>query len=640
MTADEQRETRRRGAWLRAAFVRHRFALTFLAVAATTLFLAPLIRGDVFSLRDHFDYFQPLRWFTSQELRAGRLPLWNPYNASGEPWLANPQTGVFYPPAWLFLVLPFARAYMLHLLFHVILLGWGAYLLFQRTISRGAALVGAMALIFSGPVLSLLDVSNNFCTLAWIPLALWCAAGRAWRRGGVVLALAFLAGEPFFAALAAAMFVVVALLSASQGMRREAARGVLITSLVAFGLSAFQLLPFLEFVRGSDRTGAMDDALILRDSMPLRDWLRIAVPPPGGPSPMDPQLGQHFIPIVYVGIVVVVLALIGLTTLARRRDAAGWALLLVVAVAVSTGPLLLTRLPLTLFRYPARLVPIGAFAIAALAAIGWDRIRKERRWIDLVIILVIVADLLPRARPLLNIQPFRTDVVPYSREIGAAGKILKFGPPDILQRTAWVSGYLNLYDRRFDAFTAAPLANARYVQLYRDMVQSPTFEEVAIAGVAHIISSYALPEPWHLVAHSGNVGVYRNPQALPMAALFTPGSKAMRYATWTLDSSSARVKVNAPRAGILVLRQQAASGWRVEVDGEPAKPLVVDGVFRGVEVAKGPHEVVWHYLPSTLIAGGIMTLVTLLSLQLSLFVKHHRRIENAKNFSSCSPNFE
>ncbi|MFL6248499.1 MAG: hypothetical protein ACJ74H_20920, partial [Thermoanaerobaculia bacterium] len=133
---------------------RHRFAFALLALLALTLFLPALLKREVFTLRDHFDYFQPLRAFTADELRAGHLPLWNPYSASGEPWLANPQTGVFYPPAWLFLVLPFATAYMLYLLLHSILLGCGAYLLFVRRASPGAAMVGAAALMFSGPVLS------------------------------------------------------------------------------------------------------------------------------------------------------------------------------------------------------------------------------------------------------------------------------------------------------------------------------------------------------------------------------------------------------------------------------------------------------------------------------------------------------
>src|SRR5215212_9500707 len=126
---------------IRSSFIAHRSSLVLLALLPTILILPHLVRSEVFTLRDHFDYFQPLRWFTATELQAGHLPLWNPYNASGEPWLANPQTGVFYPPAWLFVVLPFATAYVLFLLFHLILLGWGAYRLFARDASPGAALI-------------------------------------------------------------------------------------------------------------------------------------------------------------------------------------------------------------------------------------------------------------------------------------------------------------------------------------------------------------------------------------------------------------------------------------------------------------------------------------------------------------------
>src|SRR5947207_5980277 len=106
----------------------------FLIVATVALlpFVPLLLRKEVPTFRDHSDYFQPLRWFTANELRHGRLPLWNVYSASGERWLANPQTCVFYPPAWVFLVLPFATAYTLFLALHVMLLGWGAFLLFGR----------------------------------------------------------------------------------------------------------------------------------------------------------------------------------------------------------------------------------------------------------------------------------------------------------------------------------------------------------------------------------------------------------------------------------------------------------------------------------------------------------------------------
>jgi hypothetical protein len=591
---------------------RHRFAVVLLSVLAITLFLPALLEREVFTLRDHFDYFQPLRFFTAQELSGGRLPLWNPYSASGEPWLANPQTGVFYPPSWLFLVLPFATAYMLFLLLHLVVLGCGAYLLFARRLSTGAAMVGAAALMFSGPVLSLLDVSNNFATLAWIPLVLWCALEGAWRRGAVVLALAFLGGEPFFAAVGALLYALV---------RRH--RDVLWTALLAFGLTAVQLIPFLEFVVSSDRAGGMEDSLILRESMHLRDWASAVIP--------SATSMQQFIPVVYMGLVVIVLAIAGIVR-APRREVAGWIALLVAAMAIATGPEWLTRLPLTLFRYPARLVPFAALAVAALAAIGWQHLRAERRWLDLVVLLVIVADLRYRTRLLFETAPFRTDVVPYAHSIGDSAKVLRFGEVDARERAAWMSGYLNLYDRRFDAFTASPLASAPYVRMVRSLLKAPTFTSFASAGVAFILTRDQLPEPWYPVAEAGSVRVFRNPQAFPMAAHFAPGSSSIRRAAWQLDTTSARVTVNAPHGGIVVLRQQAARGWRVSVDGRPATALVIDGIFRGVSVEKGRHEIVWTYRPQSFFIGAAITIATLCTMQVIAFVKRSRTRSTRKIF--------
>jgi hypothetical protein len=585
---------------------RHRFALAMIVVLATTLFLPALLKREVFTLRDHFDYFQPLRWFTAQELRAGHLPLWNPWSASGERWFANPQTGVFYPPAWLFLALPFETAFMLFLLLHLVILGAGSYLLFARRASQGAALLGAVAVMFSGPVLSLMDVQNNLATLAWIPLALWCALEGAWRRGAIVLALAFLAGEPFFAALAALLYVIV---------RRKV--DVLWTGIAAFGLTAIQLLPFLEYVSISDRAGgAFADTLILRNSMPLEAWLHVILP-------LGWTTTQQFIPVLYAGVLVVALALAGI-----RKSTLGWLALLVFAIVLAAGPSFLMQLPLTLFRYPARLVPIAVIAIAALAVAGWERIRpsvaRDKRWLDLLLVLIVVADLLPRARPLLHTAPFRTDVVPWSKEIGTYGKVLRFGEVEIAKRGAWMSGYLNLYDRRFDAYTAAPLASAAYMDLHRELLAHPSVEAFAAAGIVHILTTVALPEPWYPVEQQGTLVAFRNEAALPMAAHFAPDRATVRRANWKLDTRSATIEVNAPSDGIVVLRQQAARGWNVMVDGVPAEPLVVQRVFRGVRVKKGRHTIVWKYDPPSFRIGSVMTIVTLLALQLSVFVKRSR----------------
>ena len=590
--------------------MKHRFALTLLFAIALTIFISPLATREVFTLRDHSDYFQPLRLFTAEVLKAGRLPLWNPYSASGEPWLANPQTGVFYPPAWGMVVLPFETGYMLFLLFHLVLLGWGAYLLFARRASTGAAMVGAVALMFSGPVLSLLDVNNNLAAFAWIPLALWCAAERAPVRGGFVLALSFLAGEPFLAAVAALMYVIVS----------RKPRDILIAAGVAFGTSAIQLFPFVsEILTGSDRAAGMTREQVLHDSMPLRDWLRVVVPPSLDAGAIDPKLGQHFIPMIYVGIVVAALALIGLT---RMRRVAGWLVLLAITIVVAAGPPLLAQLPLTLIRYPARVVPLAALAIVALAVAGWDRIRKDGRWIDLLVILLVVVDLLPRARPLLATAAFRRDVVPYPREVGTGSKFVRAGEVDPTRRAAWIAGYLNLYDRRFDSDTAAPVVNERYLRFHRRLLEHPSREQLAILPAGWILTTLALPPPFERLGRAANVMLYRNRDARPMATLIT--RDGIVAAKWEIGTSHARVIVDAPSDGMLVLAQQDAPAWRVAVDGENAEKRPIFGVFRGVAVSKGRHEVLWSYRPRALFVGAAVTLVTLLWLQIYFFVKHRK----------------
>ena len=591
---------------------RHRFALALLFLVAAVIFLAPLLRREVFTIRDHLDYFQPLRWFTAQELRVGHLPLWNPYSASGEPWLANPQTGVFYPPAWLFVVLPFPTAYMLFLLGHLVLLGWGAYLLFARNASPGAAMVGATAIMLCGPTLSLLDINNNLCTLAWLPLVLWCAAERAWRRGALTLALAFLAGEPFFAGLGAVMFVVIA----ARSMKTVA-----LGAIGAFGLSAIQLFPFLEAISDSDRAAGMSQQSILRDSMPLGDWLRVALPPHFSIGAYDAALGQHFIPVIYMGMLVVALAIIGLSAV-RQRHVAGWLTLLTVAIVIGAGPSFLAQLPLTLFRYPARMVPLGALAVAGLAVAGWERIRgKSPRWVDLLLVLLVIADLLPRARPLLVTAPFSTDIVPYARAIGADLKFVRVGDIVPGQRANWISGYLNLYQRRFDANTAAPFTSERYLRYYDDAVNRPTPEKMAFLSAGYMLASISLPRGLNPVARAGAVTAYRNPSAYPMARFVTGRMVAAR---WEMDTRGARIVVDAPENGPVLLAQQPAPGWHVTVDGEERPPMLMEGLFRGVEVAKGRREIVWSYRPWSLRAGALVTVVTVLAMGISIVVKRRR----------------
>jgi len=596
--------------------MKQRWAFAAIAICVLAVFAPALIRNEVFSLRDHSDYFQPLHWFTANELQYGRLPLWNAYNASGEPWLANPQTGVFYPPAWLFVVLPFARAYVIYLALHVMLLGSGAYLLFARlTRPGGGALVAALALTFCGPVMSLLDVSNNLTTFAWVPLIVWCVLSEVSAMTcGAVMALSFLAGEPFFASIGALLFIVI---------RRRGWMDKLEAAAMAFALSAVQLFPFLSWIASSDRTrGGMTSAQILLASMPLRDWLRLAIPPKDS-GLFDRTMGQEFLPILYIGLLTVVLAIIGI--FAARRRAAGWTALILLSAVVAAGSHVsligdvVAKLPLTIFRYPARVVPFAVLGICALAAFGCNRaIRSEP--IKLLLALLTFVDLAVRIQPLLATEPFNPRRVPYPAAIGRDSKMIRVDMPNSRDRDGWILGYLNLYQRRFDTATASPVIAQRYEDVLRPATVHGDLPALNAVSAGYILAPRALAAFQPLAARPGVV-VHRNVHAMPLAYFQDASHRIAAVKTLAFTPSSVFIDIDAPSAGDVIVTQQMSSGWRVEVDGARAVAHE-SALFRTVSIGAGHHAVKWIYRPASLLAGAILTMIALARLLLSrMFVK-------------------
>ena len=51
---------------------------------------------------------------------------------------------------------------------------------------------------------------------------------------------------------------------------------------------------------------------------------------------------------------------------------------------------------------------------------------------------------------------------------------------------------------------------------------------------------------------------------------------------------------------MLVLHDAYYPGWMVEVDGQPARILRANVLFRGVELTEGVHTVVFKYRPFAL----------------------------------------
>ncbi len=134
--------------------------------------------GGVSALEDDLLYYLPVREYIGRCLAAGTLPLWNPLVAMGTPVAADPQAGLWYPPTWLFAVLPWHAAYPLNSVLHFVLAGAGMYR-FLRSCRHepSAALLGAAAFQMGGFVVAHRAHLTIHQAAAWLPWMLY-----AWQR--------------------------------------------------------------------------------------------------------------------------------------------------------------------------------------------------------------------------------------------------------------------------------------------------------------------------------------------------------------------------------------------------------------------------------------------------------------------------
>lgn len=364
-------------------------------------------------LADTTVQMQPWLDFARERLRAGELPLWNPYNATGVPLLANYQSAVLSPfslPYWL---LEAKHALIVAAFLKLAAAGLG-FALFLRTLGLGLlpALLGATSLAFAGQFVLLLGYPHSGVN-ATVGFALLAAESAlraherglgaralALRLGGLALALAAgqLAGHPeafaFVLALVAG-WILLRLLELARGACGPdgAARlgaGFVLAGLLAAALGAPQTLPFLEYLGQSPVALVRQElaAPSLVSHWPLAFFPNaLGSPLPesqislGLPEPNYPQVNSH-----YVGASVMLAALLGLGLAWRDRRARYFALAALAWIVLTCdlfglGALWTQSTPLGHFAplFRAQLVWIvGTSGLVALAAEHLLRLERPR----------------------------------------------------------------------------------------------------------------------------------------------------------------------------------------------------------------------------------------------------------------------
>jgi hypothetical protein len=325
--------------------------------------------------------------FFRRSLTLGELPLWNPYDRAGYPFVAEPQSGVFDPVVLLLvavaLVIGSAPSWLIvvkSVIYYGIASSGLAAFLRGRSLPTWATALG-VGLFVLCPRMDKLKDQSALWAIAWMGWLMWaidrCAAKPSWQRGaalGAIAALVVLSGYPpmafrigLCAAPYAALVFVQSIVRAedrrAQVCRLAAAAGSAAAVLV--GLTAAQIWSTLQVLPDTQRA-ALDIREVYDQSMRVATIAGIFAP-----RPRTEWLGVYYGFVAIPGLLLVALRS-SRTALADRWLLLSAALGVVLACGPNTPVLpLLTKLPgFGSFRIPGHYLGVTAFAVAALTAIG------------------------------------------------------------------------------------------------------------------------------------------------------------------------------------------------------------------------------------------------------------------------------
>jgi len=525
-------------------------ALLFIVAAPVFWHRTQTHPGAVAAAYENADLYQdiyPVYHCGFGRIRAGELPLWNPKQLCGTPFLANPKSGVFQPLNLIFAGLPTEKAMAAHAFTCLALMGI-LFVLFARSLDVGyvAALVGGVVYAFCGASAAAISRPALANALAWTPLLFWgvraCALG--YRRGhaipaGFALALVLFSGANALVVAILGPAVLYGLLltflpsRTSRPPLKRRIQNLLLALALAVAISAIQWAPSLVWLLSLDRPIETLWALDMPGRVPasIQEMLAQLLAPKPGALPC----------IGYIG-AIALLAIPALLFHPRGRwdgafFVAAAAMLLVVSVG-GAGPI-----P---FSYPYASCALPAmFCLAGAVALGFDRLfqsaqgpHEPRAWPPMLLVIPCAAALF------------------YLSTVEPRGRIVVFAlviAPVAVFRVRWVStlcgcafAVLLFADLATASATlyAHPIENAP--ACYQKYAKSISTAEEQSLGARVLVSSpildFGLPTSLGLifpVLHDVDGRAPLNPDQAVWWRRLGPESPAASTAKWATAAASA-----------------------------------------------------------------------------------------------------
>jgi hypothetical protein len=374
--------------------------LALLGITLAIFWRALLMPGDSvlsYAEQDTANLFVYQRQFGFEQLRAGRIALWNPHVFSGAPFMGGFQAALFYPLNLIYLFLPLAKAINCEIALHVFLMGLFTALWVERyRLHPLAILIASSAVMFSGA--SFLHIYAGHLpqldSMAWVPLILLTidnlldAPDSKWILVGTfAFAMQLFAGYPqvvYYTVITCGLYAAMRVAFVPRPLKT-----ILCLAVVALGallITTVQLWTGLETASEGTRQGGAELAIAASFSLPPENLITMLVPRFFGNLTSYPYWGQWYLweTCSYFGLTALTMALFGLTVKVPHKRV--WLTMAIVLLWIAMGaytplfPILYRYLPgFAYFRSPSKFVFEAVLFLAMLSAFGTDALIRSPR---------------------------------------------------------------------------------------------------------------------------------------------------------------------------------------------------------------------------------------------------------------------
>lgn len=355
----------------------------FLPWSAYEKYWGPVKNG---AMPDITDQIIPWRHFSIDQLKKLEIPLWNPYNFSGNPHLANFQSAALSPFNLIFMILPFVDAWSINVLLQPLLAGIFTFLLMKQfKLSNEASLLSSISFMFCGFITTWMAYGTLSMAIAFLPLSIYAVEGFFEKKSfwkllllSISIPLSFFSGH-FQTSLYFSLFITCFILYKAL-VTKNLKSSAIVFAYFIFGilLSMPQLIPSIEFYLNSVRS----EIFISGGGIPFH-YLVTSFSPDffGNPVTGNDWIGNYAEWASFIGIIPLLFVFVQIITKFKDKRSifftvAGFVVMVLVVDSPIQALIGQMHIPVLSTSNPSRIIVLLSFCLAVLSGFGLDSLRE------------------------------------------------------------------------------------------------------------------------------------------------------------------------------------------------------------------------------------------------------------------------